>query len=185
VTVIATGFECADGTSRGSFSTNLIADPDAPTDEVVEVTADRDSVVETTPEQLEAALDEAREFAAEPEAEFEPEPLPAAPIAPAPLAEQVIMPATAAPPPVAPAAAARTAKGFLQRAAAGGGPDVEAAPAAGKFLTRVGVRPLGEVEVPAVRPSPPLVTRSVASGIGPESPSDDISAPAYTRKYMD
>jgi hypothetical protein len=29
------------------------------------------------------------------------------------------------------------------------------------------------------------VSRSVASGIGPENPGDDLNAPAYTRKYMD
>ncbi len=79
----------------------------------------------------------------------------------------------------------RSSEGFLQRAAAGGGSDVEKAPATGKFLTRVGVRPLGEVEVPAGQAVPNPVTRSVASGIGPERPGDDISAPAYTRKYMD
>jgi cell division protein FtsZ len=101
---------------------------------------------------------------------------------PATLEEQVILP------PAAHAArpAARTGGEFLRRhAAAGGGAEVEASAVSSRFLTRVGVRPLGEVEVPAAQPSPVPVTRSVASGLGPENPRDDISAPAYTRKYMD
>ena len=106
---------------------------------------------------------------------------------PAPLAEQVVLPPQPQSVRSEPAAAAHTDEGFLKRmAASGGGPDTDATPSSGsKFLTRVAVRPLGEVEVPTAQPAPPPVTRSVASGIGPENPGDDISAPAYTRKYMD
>lgn len=139
---------------------------------------------------------------------------PAATVA-APLAEQVVLPAPPAMPviaertvertaegmveptaepmaqpmvqPMPEPAAAQTEAGFLKRMVAAADPQSSNAgqAAAGRFLTRVGVRPLGEVEVPAAVQAPPLVTRSVASGIGPDSPGDDISAPAYTRKYMD
>jgi len=122
-----------------------------------------------------------------PAAQLAPEPT--ADVEPAPLAEQVVLPEMPAQVRAEPAAtaAARTDERFLKRmVASSGGPDVEAAPAmANRFLARVGVRPLGEVEVPAVQAAPAPVTRSVASGIGPENPGDDISAPAYTRKYMD
>ena len=53
------------------------------------------------------------------------------------------------------------------------------------FLRPVGTQNIGEVEIPdwPVRPAP--VNRSVAAGIGPVNPKDDLMAPAYTRKYMD
>ncbi len=125
---------------------------------------------------------------AEPAPEPAPAPEPDAVAAPAPLAEQVVLPAETQAHST-PAVTTKADEGFLKRfAAAGGGPDVAATaePAPAKqFLRRVGVRPLGEVEVPAVQPAPPPVTRSVASGIGPDTPGDDLSAPAYTRKYMD
>jgi len=85
--------------------------------------------------------------------------------------------------------------GFLTRAAAGGGPDVDLPPARpaaemtraeeNPFLRPVGTRSIGEVEVPEAPVSPAPVSRSVAAGIGPENPGDDLNAPAYTRKYMD
>jgi len=103
------------------------------------------------------------------------------------LVDRVVLPETSEPSFSAPAATTEADEGFLKRfAAAGGGADADVTVTpSSKFLTRVGVRPLGEVEVPAVQPAPLPVTRSVASGIGPEVPGDDISAPAYTRKYMD
>jgi hypothetical protein len=93
--------------------------------------------------------------------------------------------------------------GFLVRAAAGGGSDVDLSsdpvPVAEKdhpsaavteettqpFLRPVGTRSIGEVETPAWPARPAPVNRSVAAGIGPDNPKDDLMAPAYTRKYMD
>lgn len=185
VTVIATGFASADGFAPKSFAAGLIEDPDSLLDEMVEVTGGTAEVVRPEPESPVESV------AVEPEPLPDPEPQSAATVAPppsepAPLAEQVILPAASEarvsePTPVAPA------EGFLRRAATAGGSPLEqgAAATAGRFLTRVGVRPLGEVEVPPVQSAPPPVTRSVASGIAPETPGDDISAPAYTRKYMD
>lgn len=111
------------------------------------------------------------------------------------------VPATA-PQTVEPAVELRPAAGFLTRAAAGGGQDVDVnveaprdavapAPSAAvdtesqtqSFLRPVGTRHIGEVEVPD-GPAP-MMTRSTAAGIGPENPGDDLNAPAYTRKYMD
>ena len=61
------------------------------------------------------------------------------------------------------------------------------APAAGtgRFLTPVGTRSIGEVEVPDGAALPLPVTRSAAAGLSPDNPNADLSAPAYTRKYMD
>ncbi|MEN8006928.1 MAG: cell division protein FtsZ [Candidatus Krumholzibacteriota bacterium] len=98
------------------------------------------------------------------------------------------------------------AEGFLVRAAAGGGADEvrrlepPAAPepevtasaggeeAAQPFLRPVGTRSIGEVDAPEwpAQPAQPApVNRSVAAGLGPDNPADDLKAPAYTRKYMD
>jgi len=89
---------------------------------------------------------------------------------------------------------------FLVRAAAGGGSDVvhpvdqpvSEHPAAAvqeesskPFLRPVGVRDIGEVEAPEWKAQSAPMNRSVAAGIGPENPADDLKAPAYTRKYMD
>jgi cell division protein FtsZ len=52
------------------------------------------------------------------------------------------------------------------------------------FLTPVGTRGIGEVDVPDGG-SVQAVTRSAAAGIGPDHPNADLSQPAYTRKYMD
>jgi cell division protein FtsZ len=96
-----------------------------------------------------------------------------------------------------------SSEGFLVRAAAGGGPDVDLSshtvpmaesdhPSAAvteettqPFLRPVGTRNIGEVETPAWPAKPAAVNRSVAAGIGPDNPKDDLTAPAYTRKYMD
>ena len=53
------------------------------------------------------------------------------------------------------------------------------------FLRRVGRRNIAEIEVPGG--GEPLVApeRSVASGFGPDRTGEDLSAPAYSRKYMD
>jgi len=98
---------------------------------------------------------------------------------------------------------AESSDGFLARAAVGGGPDVVQSadpvttpesdhPAAAiqeestqPFLRSVGTRNIGEVEAPEWQARPAPLNRSVASGIGPDNPSDDLKAPAYTRKYMD
>jgi cell division protein FtsZ len=98
--------------------------------------------------------------------------------------------------------ASQVVTGFLSRdAVAGGEPrtparvDLTPPPAAaerpaasagaGRFLTPVGTRSLGEVEVPDGTAMPLPVTRSAAAGLGPDHPNADLSAPAYTRKYMD
>ncbi len=99
--------------------------------------------------------------------------------------------------------AGRIVTGFLSRDAANveapGAParlDPPAAPAparaaavaggsVGRFLTPVGTRSLGDVEVPDGAAVSPPVTRSAAAGLGPDNPNADLSAPAYTRKYMD
>jgi hypothetical protein len=57
--------------------------------------------------------------------------------------------------------------------------------AAKPFLRPVGTRSIGEVEVPDWPGRSAPVNRSVAAGIGPDHPADDLKAPAYTRKYMD
>lgn len=98
---------------------------------------------------------------------------------------------------------AESSEGFLSRAAAGGGSDVilAADPVAATesdhsaaavteenaqpFLRPVGTRNIGEVEAPDWPARPIPVNRSVAAGIGPDNPKDDLMAPAYTRKYMD
>jgi hypothetical protein len=94
-------------------------------------------------------------------------------------------------------------EGFLARAAAGGGGDViqpaqPAAPAtaayteepvpeekAQPFLRQVGTRNIEQVDTPEWPAPRASVNRSVAAGIGPDNPKDDLMAPAYTRKYMD
>ena len=53
------------------------------------------------------------------------------------------------------------------------------------FLRSVGVRSIGEVETPDRSVLATPVNRSIAAGIGPDNPKDDLMAPAYTRKYMD
>jgi cell division protein FtsZ len=88
--------------------------------------------------------------------------------------------------------------GFLTRAAAGGGADVElgfdsnserdSAPEPEhqqRFLRPAGRRLIGEVEVPEKFSDPEPVSRSTASGLGPDHLGGDLSTPAYTRKYMD
>ena len=98
--------------------------------------------------------------------------------------------------------AGRIVSGFLSRdAVAGGEPrtparlDPPSAPqraaasagssSVGRFLTPVGTRNLGDVEVPDGAAVTPPMTRSAAAGLGPVDPNADLSAPAYTRKYMD
>jgi cell division protein FtsZ len=64
-------------------------------------------------------------------------------------------------------------------------PAAATTPGANRFLTPVGTRSIGEVEVPDGASVPTPVTRSAAAGLGPDNPNADLSAPAYTRKYMD
>jgi cell division protein FtsZ len=76
---------------------------------------------------------------------------------------------------------------FLQRAASSGGPSVDTPPsdANARFLRPAGRRNIGEVEVPETDLGPVPISRSTASGLGPENPGEDRSTPAYIRKYMD
>ncbi len=76
---------------------------------------------------------------------------------------------------------------FLKRAASAGGPavDVPRSEANSRFLRPVGRRNIGEVEVPETEKGPVPISRSTASGLGPEKPGEDRSTPAYIRKYMD
>ncbi len=53
------------------------------------------------------------------------------------------------------------------------------------FLRRVGTRTIGEIEVPEAREPVAPPERSTASGFGPDRSGEDLSAPAYSRKYMD
>ena len=105
--------------------------------------------------------------------------------APAPVEpEQSAKPA----PPAEPAKAPAPREGFLVREAAAGGEDRQAAPTSDNFLRPVGRRSIGEVEVPetqGAREESARITRSEASGLGPDNPGDDRNIPAYIRKYMD
>ena len=80
-------------------------------------------------------------------------------------------------------AAKLEAPAFLAREATAGGTDRK--DAAAKFLQPVGLRNIGEVEVPEGRGGPVRLGRSEASGLGPDNPGDDRNTPAYIRKYMD
>ncbi len=194
ITVIATGFT-SEHPSGGTFTSSVIdvavAEPDVP-----EVAADDEeiAIAETPVAEVEepAATPETVAADAPPVGDTTSEQTGEPAIAPAAtLADQVVLPETATP-----AASVvpepEPAEGFLKRMVANA-PRTEttannavAEPAAGPFLTHVGVRPLGEIEVPTVAASAPTpVTRSVAAGLGPVHPDDDLSAPAYTRKYMD
>ena len=122
----------------------------------------------------------------EPEMELEPEPLPE----PEPISEpaaEVLQSeekadAIAEPCPEKPAPPA-----FLTRAASAGGETRDAAEAEGnaRFLRPAGRRNIGEVEVPETTEGPVPVSRSTASGLGPEKPGEDLGIAAYIRKYMD
>ncbi len=83
---------------------------------------------------------------------------------------------------------------FLQRAANSGGADTLSGGAESlevveeansQFLRPAGRRNIGEVEVPETQKGPVPISRSTASGLGPEKPGEDRSTPAYIRKYMD
>jgi hypothetical protein len=75
---------------------------------------------------------------------------------------------------------------LAQEAAAGGTPSTVREPTTAEaFLRPVGMRNIGEVEVPETQEDLPRVSRSEASGLGPDNPGDDRNAPAYIRKYMD
>jgi cell division protein FtsZ len=64
-------------------------------------------------------------------------------------------------------------------------PAATTAPEASPFLRPVGRRNIGEVEVPEARGPMAAPERSTASGFGPDRTGEDLSAPAYSRKYMD
>ncbi len=183
VTVIATGFQ-------GDEHIVPRVQRQEPAAEALPVTAEPELELEMEPEP---------EPEPEPEMEMEPEPEMEA----EPAAEQTAeVPAEAVSP-----------EPFLVREAAAGGEDVvhpaakifretgpsstgyaspEEAPVAQEekktaelFLRPVGTRNIGEVEVPDAPPAEARVSRSVASGLGPDNPGDDRNTPAYIRKYMD
>jgi cell division protein FtsZ len=54
-----------------------------------------------------------------------------------------------------------------------------------QFLSPAGSRNIAEVEVPDGEPSERPLSRGTSSSLGPDNRSSDLSAPAYTRKYMD
>ncbi len=64
------------------------------------------------------------------------------------------------------------------------GPATTAAPEQ-PFLRRVGMCAIGEVEVPSAPDTGMPEPRGTAAGLRPELPGEDLSAPAYSRKYMD
>ena len=76
---------------------------------------------------------------------------------------------------------------FLARAATSGGESQDSVQAEGNapFLRHAGRRNIGEVEVPETPDGPVPVSRSTASGLGPEKPGEDLGIAAYIRKYMD
>ena len=131
----------------------------------------------------------------EPEVAAVPEPVEQVDSAPEPVAAATVheeIPfdhAAETAPPVAEPAALREAvaaagapdDGFLARPDHAPGEPDNAQP----FLRRVGTRNIGEVEVPAPRETPPEGNRSPTVGLRPQTPGEDLSAPAYSRKYMD
>jgi hypothetical protein len=198
VTVIATGFN-PDTVQRRPAATVVRREPEPVTDEVAapmgefsEEAAASSSVPEED-QRIEILMEDLSEAIGEPPAapdsEWTEPQLELRPRGTEPVSEQV----------------AEAPQEFLARAAAGGGADVirpadPAAPAvtgaehpaAGlaaepsqPFLRPVGTRDIGEVESPAWPAKPASLNRSVASGLGPDNPADDLQAPAYTRKYMD
>jgi len=80
---------------------------------------------------------------------------------------------------------------FLTRAASAGGGSMDSnhnpsqADSNARFLRPAGRRNIGEVEVPETPEGPVPVSRSTASGLGPEKPGEDLGIAAYIRKYMD
>ncbi len=138
----------------------LLAEP-APEAEVEDFVFEHDPEPEQAEPQL--AAEPQPRFAYEPEPESRPEPEPA---------ERAL------------AAAAGADEDFLVRAAKHSAATT-APPQDDLFLRRVGRRNIAEIEVP--NGGEPLVApeRSVASGFGPDRTGEDLSAPAYSRKYMD
>lgn len=135
------------------------------------------------------------EIPAEPEMEVavEPDSIPAADLEPEPMEPPEELPED---PGLDPRIEVEPEPGFLVREASAGGEDVvrpleapltaHGPPAtADIFLEQVGVRNIGEVEVPEGKTGPVRVGRSEASGLGPHNPGDDRNTPAYIRKYMD
>ena len=55
----------------------------------------------------------------------------------------------------------------------------------GSFLRKVGTRNIGQVEVPEPQREPAPLNQRQTAGFGSGTPRDDLSVPAYTRKYMD
>ncbi len=137
-------------------------DADEPVSSVV---GSQEIVPETVPspqaEEPPVALEETETAVSEPAGESEPALLEAAEVEPQPA--------------------------FLQRAASAGGGtlDVDSSAANTRFLRPVGRRNIGEVEVPETDRGPVPISRSTASGLGPDKPGEDRATPAYIRKYMD
>lgn len=179
VTVVATGFR---GAGEGAGTVSLAAAPAVPQPDPVSEPEEEQEVLHREPE-----LPEDRE----PELDFEPEmvsvleeldpprPAPEPVPEPAPESEPTRPQVELVEEPARPA--------FLQRAAsAGGQSDDPVTPETNsRFLRPAGRRGIGEVEVPEIESGPVPISRSTASGLGPEKPGEDRSTPAYIRKYMD
>ncbi len=186
VTVIATGFNPS--TVRRHPAASVIAEPTVDAQEIVQEAAPE-------PEEIPEAPVAAGEFSEEAATiEISSGPAPAAEVRIESMMDDLNQVMGEEP------------EGFLVRAAAGGGSDEvlpfeppvvsepEANVSAGHeegsqpFLRSVGTRSIGEVDSPEWPGHPersaPL-NRSIAAGIGPDNPADDLKAPAYTRKYMD
>jgi cell division protein FtsZ len=197
---------------RAEYEARLRAEMEARVQEEVEARLRDEREARLREEQRQRDLEEleARELAEQEAllAAEEPEPEPGLPEPEAPVHTHEAAAATVAPWSLRKAVsdvqpiAGRIVNGFLSRdAVAGGEPrtparlDARPAPerpaaavaaaGSGRFLTPVGTRSIGEVEVPDGAAVTPPVTRSAAAGLGPDNPNADLSAPAYTRKYMD
>ncbi len=214
VTVIATGFE-ADKNISGSVSMAtsslsevvsepepepepepnpepVFADPRHHGETVVEEVTAEIPVENETPVEPELPLVEAEAVA--PELDLEPEPEPVQELIQEPVQEEIPTPAVEAEPELEevvaepqPETAEIEPPAFLTRAASAGGESQDMPQAEGnaRFLRPAGRRNIGEVEVPETPEGPVPVSRSTASGLGPEKPGEDLGIAAYIRKYMD
>lgn len=76
-------------------------------------------------------------------------------------------------------------EGFLARPAPLPAPAAPEPARESLFLRRVGTRTIGEIDVPEAREAVLPPERSTPSGFGPDRTGEDLSTPAYSRKYMD
>ncbi len=213
VTVIATGFQ-AEKNIAGSVSmaaaavSEVIAEPEPEPEPEMEpvfedprhqnqVMVDEPLVVDTVEETVipveeEVPLEQEEILTAPMDPEPEPEPEPE--IEPEPQLEVIPEPVQETLPPAEepviepePMVQEVAPPAFLTRAASAGGESQDTLPTDGnaRFLRPAGRRNIGEVEVPETPEGPVPVSRSTASGLGPEKPGEDRGIAAYIRKYMD